>query len=303
MSACSHSEKASVPAPSADVGSSTTGPAPEIAAASLFPEKPTAATQLIAHYTLRSPQISGMTYTYTVRWFVNNALVQEAPVSTLDPGNYVKGSEVYAEISPSNPQGAGRFVRTNVLTIGNLRPVISSVSLAPIDPPVGAIMTATAAATDPDGDEVALTYQWYVNGKPVTEFQKSKDFSTVNLRKKDLVFAIVAPSDETSAGELKESEIIEIANSAPQITSTPQYSIQNGSYQYPVKAKDPDGDALTYRLIKSPPGMTIDSSTGLIHWNVPLTVQEKQDLAIKISADDGDGGTAYQEYSLILEMK
>jgi hypothetical protein len=193
-------------------------------------------------------------------------------------------------------------VKTNVQTICNLPPVVSSISLAPVDPPVGAIITATAVGTDPDGDKVALTYQWYVNGKPVTEPRKDNEFNTAGLHKKDLVFVVVAPADEAGVGKDRESDIMAIANSAPKITSTPAYNIQqNGSYQYQVTAKDPDGDTLTYRLLKSPPGMIIDGSTGLISWQVPDSTTEKREISVKISADDGDGGTAYQEYSFFLE--
>ncbi len=305
LSACSQSEKASLPGSPATVGTSSrassTGPVPEIVSASLYPEHPTAAVKLIAHYTLRNPEIHGITLAF--RWFVDNVPVQEDTVGMLDPGKYGKGSEVYAEIVPSNQYGAGRAVKTNVLIIGNLPPVVSSITLSPVDPPVGAVITATAVGTDPDGETVALTYQWYVNGKPVAEPQKSNEFNTAGLRKKDLVFVVVAPADEKGVGKDRESDIMTIANSAPKIISTPAYTIQNGSYQYQVTAKDPDGDTMTYGLLKSPAGMTIDGSTGLISWKVPDKITEKQEITIKISADDGDGGTAYQDYSVFLEPK
>jgi hypothetical protein len=306
LSACTKSENPQTHARPSDIASTTptplTGVAPEIIAASLYPEKPTASTKLIAHYTLRDPEVPGVKLVF--RWFVDNRMVQEDTVGMLDPGKCSKGSEVYAEIIPSNQFGAGRPVKTDVQTICNLFPVVSSISLTPVDPPVGAIITATAVGTDPDGDTVALTYQWYANGKPVTEPRKDNEFNTAGLHKKDLVFVVVAPADEAGVGKDRESDIMTMANSAPKITSTPPYDIQqNGSYQYQVIAKDPDGDRLTYSLLKSPPGMTIDGSTGLVAWQVPDRVAEKQEASIKISVDDGDGGTAFQEYSFFLEPK
>jgi hypothetical protein len=319
VSACSQSEKASTPAPSptsvgtsapssgpapspTSVGSSaptsSNGAAPVILSAALSPERPTAATKIYAHYTVRNPGSSGIKLVF--RWFVNNAPVQETSVAELDPGNHVRGSEVYAEIVPSNEFGAGKPVQTNVLTVDNLPPVVSSISLTPSDPPVGVTIKATASAEDVDGDMVALTYQWYVNGKPLTDAQKSNEFSTTGLHKKDLLFAVVEPSDGTVVGTDRESDIMVIANSAPQITSTPKYVVQDGLYQYQVSAKDPDGDTVTYGLLTSPPGMTIDSSTGLIAWNVPASIPEKQEIAVKLSADDGDGGTVHQAFSFFL---
>ncbi|MFN0054155.1 MAG: putative Ig domain-containing protein [Planctomycetales bacterium] len=37
-------------------------------------------------------------------------------------------------------------------------------------------------------------------------------------------------------------------------------------YQYQFRTQDADGDAVTYRLDASPAGMTIDPTTGLLHW-------------------------------------
>jgi len=49
--------------------------------------------------------------------------------------------------------------------------------------------------------------------------------------------------------------------------------------------------------------MTIDRATGLIRWEVPKQVSEKQEIVVKIAVDDGDGGVSDQEYSLILNMQ
>jgi hypothetical protein len=80
-------------------------------------------------------------------------------------------------------------------------------------------------------------------------------------------------------------------------------SAENSVYTYQVTATDPDGDQLTYSLVTAPGGMTINPSTGLIRWELPKQVPEKQEITVKVAADDGDGGIAYQEYSLFLEMK
>jgi hypothetical protein len=90
-------------------------------------------------------------------------------------------------------------------------------------------------------------------------------------------------------------------NAAPEITSTPPV-VSDEVYTYQVVARDPDKDKLTFSLEKYPPGMTI-SSTGLIRWELPKEVAQKQEIPVKIKIDDGDGGSAYQEYSLFLQMQ
>ena len=67
-------------------------------------------------------------------------------------------------------------------------------------------------------------------------------------------------------------------------------------YSYQVTAKDPDGDTLTYSLLKSPPDMTIDSDTGLIEWLV--TSKDLGSYEIIVEVADGMGGTDQQMFTL-----
>ncbi len=86
-------------------------------------------------------------------------------------------------------------------------------------------------------------------------------------------------------------------NTPPHITSSPSgNAIFEQAYEYDVEAIDPDGDALTYRLVSAPPGMNIDSLTGLIGWT-PSTGQAGT-YAIEVRVEDELGGHAVQSYSL-----
>ena len=56
-------------------------------------------------------------------------------------------------------------------------------------------------------------------------------------------------------------------NSSPVIESDPVTTAKEGAvYTYDVEATDPNGDTLTYSLITSPTGMTINSNSGVISW-------------------------------------
>ena len=92
-----------------------------------------------------------------------------------------------------------------------------------------------------------------------------------------------------------------LSNRNPDITSQPPSGLQNGTYVYQVVAQDLDGDALVYSLVTAPSGMTIDRNSGLVSWQPPAG--EKQQLSVKLSADDGDGGVAFQEFTINLEMR
>jgi RHS repeat-associated protein len=90
---------------------------------------------------------------------------------------------------------------------------------------------------------------------------------------------------------------VQNTNDPPQITSSPiPKATENKPYEYHVQATDEDGDSLTYTLITSPTGMTIDSATGLIRW----TPDETQigSHTIEILANDLQGGSPTQSYTL-----
>jgi len=270
---------------------------PEVLSASISPDKPTAGTPLVAQYSARSND--GETIDYVFKWFVDSGIAQEGPEATLAPGAYRKGASVFVELTPSNRAGAGKPFKTDAVTIRNSLPIVSSIALSPAEPSVGSKITAVPQGSDPDEDLVSYAYQWGVNEKALPD-QKGSVFPTTGLKKKDMVYVLITPSDGAEAGEQKMSDVLVLVNSPPRITSLPRYELVNGIYAYQVTAEDPDGDKLSFRLEKSPAGMSIDAATGLIRWEAPKTVAGTQDVPINIVVDDGDGGTVNQSFSLIL---
>ncbi|GIU69052.1 MAG: hypothetical protein KatS3mg002_0288 [Candidatus Woesearchaeota archaeon] len=71
----------------------------------------------------------------------------------------------------------------------------------------------------------------------------------------------------------------------PVITSSPNHFVEvNTSYSYDVNAIDPLNRTLTYSLISSPSGMTINSSTGLISWNPTSSNIGKNYVTVEVRA-------------------
>jgi hypothetical protein len=275
--------------------------APAVASAVIVPDNPTTATPLSVNYSGQGPE--GAALSYRFRWYVNGAAVQDGTLAFLDPENFKKGNRVKLEVIPSDGTQTGKPYEAPEVVIGNRPPVVSLVKLVPVNAPVNTVVTAEVTGEDPDGDPVSYTYQWGLNGKYVTDPQTENTFNTTGLHKNDKLYVTVTPSDGESTGEPTASDISILSDTAPKITSAPNFSITNGIYRYQVTAVDPDGDPVTYTLEKSPAGMTIDRTTGLIQWEVPNQISEKQEIVIKIKADDGDGGVTSQEYSLILNKQ
>jgi photosystem II stability/assembly factor-like uncharacterized protein len=89
----------------------------------------------------------------------------------------------------------------------------------------------------------------------------------------------------------------------PTITSVPPPLAFVGTtepYEYQITAEGADLNYAFHVMpstgkIAAPDGMTVDSSNGLVRWDVPLSAAGVQDIGIEVS---GAGGTAMQHYAL-----
>lgn len=93
--------------------------------------------------------------------------------------------------------------------------------------------------------------------------------------------------------------VIPFANLPPQFTSTPvTTAAPNAVYAYTATAVSPDDYTVTYSLTQAPSGMTINGSSGAITWT-PSNSQLGGHPII-ITANDGHGETATQNYNLVV---
>jgi hypothetical protein len=261
----------------------------------IIPQNPTSGTPLAVAYAASIP--GGAPLEAIFRWFVDGTVVQDGPLSTLQPGPYRKGALVHAEVAI-----AGGTAATPVVTIGNGQPEVTMVNLGPDNAVVGMTLSATPAGTDPDGDPISYTYQWRVNGNLVGAPGNESTFSTADLKKRDRVSVLVTFTDGETVGRAVASNTIMLQNQAPKILSNPPLEVTSGLYSYQVIAKDPDGDPLTYRLNRFPVGMSIDGASGLIGWALPKGVlfTSRQEFAIAVTVSDGDGGSDSQDFTIVI---
>ncbi|MEO1617892.1 MAG: putative Ig domain-containing protein, partial [Planctomycetota bacterium] len=88
-------------------------------------------------------------------------------------------------------------------------------------------------------------------------------------------------------------------NNAPEIISTPSSTARYLElYTYDVDAVDVDGDSLTYSLIASPPGATIDEVTGFVSWipGLPPRPGERSSDFLSVRVTDPFGGSDIQSW-------
>lgn len=87
----------------------------------------------------------------------------------------------------------------------------------------------------------------------------------------------------------------------PAIISVPPVTASVGNtYLYSVLAQDAESDPLTYTLLTSPSGMTLDAITGELQWTPDNTQLGSQSVSIQVS--DGTGGFATQTFAIVVAI-
>lgn len=204
------------------------------------------------------------------------------------------GSGALAEISEAN----NKFSATVDLTV-NEPPIADAGPDQTINLGEGVALNGRASS-DPEGKP--LTYRWQLVSIPVGSSPSLTGTDTASP-----ALAVDAPGpytvrlvvndgvQDSAPDEVVVNVVDPNENHGPTITSSPPYpAMVNVLYEYPVTASDPDGDVLRFRLAQSPPGMTINTNTGLIQWTPTNTAT----VFVQVTVDDGRGASFWQSWSM-----
>ncbi|NNG47942.1 MAG: hypothetical protein HKM86_12635 [Deltaproteobacteria bacterium] len=176
---------------------------------------------------------------------------------------------------------------TREIVARNCPPELGDVRLEPKAPMTGSKMKIVAVSDDIDGDSVTMKYKWFVDDKEVPG-EEGKELTLTGVKKGSWIHVQVSTSDGTAEGPWKYSPRYQVVNSLPVVKSTlPAEVPPDRKFSYQIKAEDPDGDVLTYTLVKSPEGMVLSGTT--LTWNVPDEILGKM-VEVVVNISDGDGG-------------
>ena len=199
-------------------------------------------------------------------------------------------------ISAIDPLGQGTTQTFELVVTGsNLAPLIAS--NPGTQGSVEQAYTYQVMASDPEGDllEFGLgehpegmtidTKTGLIRWTPMLE-QLGRQIVTVEVSD-----SLGASTEQTFSIVVSETAV----NQAPTITSQPQFTATTGeTYSYNVTGSDPDGDAVIYRLLNAPQGMTIDPDRGYLRWTNPTNGNHQ----VTVTGIDSHGAEAVQAFTL-----
>ncbi len=217
------------------------------------------------------------------QWVVNDIEIEGATEKVFKYPKLKKNDRVQVKVSVKGQVD----VVSDPLIVSNIIPKIQSANLIPQNPKKGDELKVEVKTFDGDGDTVSLLYEWFINGEPSGETFDVISIDGTLIKRGDKVSVKIIPTD----GEQKGQPVIlysTVANSPPYVLPDIEARLDGFIYTSRVIAEDPEGDPLTYTLKKGPGGMTIDSKSGVITWEV--TLKDKGEHEIIVSVNDGHGG-------------
>ena len=227
------------------------------------------------------------------RWEKNGEVIAGENTQRVMKERFKKGDVISVTVTVDGNTASASAVIQNSL------PEVKSVPFSPQRGHRGIDISVAPIGFDADGDVVAYHYQWVINGEePVGENRQV--LKGDRFKRGDAIFVKVTPFDEEGEGQIYKTRPIIIPDAPPKFTSAPPQGFKGNTYKYNVTAEDPDGDAITYFLASAPKGMTIDSSTGVIEWQI--APESAGAHKIEVAAQDEEGLRAFQRYTLTITM-
>ncbi|MCU7935407.1 MAG: tandem-95 repeat protein [Candidatus Thiodiazotropha sp. (ex Dulcina madagascariensis)] len=262
----------------------------------------TTATEGVAYsYDVDATDADGDTLSYSlVTAPASMAIVGTSGLITWTPNSAQLGTHT---VSVRVDDGRGGTASQNfTLTVNAVPNTAPSITSTPVTTATeGVAYSYDVDATDADGD--TLSYSLVTAPAGMTIDGASGLIAWTPTTAQIGSHPVSVQVDDGNGGTATQSYTVTVdaaPNTAPSITSTPVTTVTEGeAYGYDVDASDADGDTLSYSLVTAPAGMTIDGASGLIAWT-PTTAQIGSH-PVSVQADDGNGGTATQSYTVMVD--
>lgn len=272
---------------------------PSVTRVEILPLSPRLGQELRASVQAVDPDGDKVQLVY--QWEVNGEELEGEEEPSLQSEGLRPGDKVVLRVFPFDGKLWGEPVESQPRVIMGPAPPRARVEISP-QPALPGDLLRARLVTEPAGFEgFSLQCKWKVNAQVVEEGD-SLEFSTKGLRRGDKIqveIEMEIPGGETLTILSRETVL---QNRPPQIISKPPERLEApGKYRYSVRAVDPDGDRLSFRLEGSPPaGMKIHPATGLLEWDFAEAPQEPVRVDIRVT--DGQGGEAQQSYDFLVSQ-
>lgn len=207
----------------------------------------------------------GDTVVFKYAWTIGGAQVEGATASTHVPGpDAPGGTTITCQVTPNDLQADGTPVMSGPALITNQAPTIGAVVISPEAPGNDATLSCIPQnISDPDGDEVTLTYVWLINGSPV-DGQEGASLPGTATEKDDEIICVITPSDGAATGDPVPSDPVIVGNAPPPtplVVVTPVDASPGDPLLCTATSIDPDGESVTFEYFWAQDGVLVEEYT------------------------------------------
>lgn len=163
---------------------------------------------------------------YRYQWYLNSAALPGAVSAVLSNSYFVRGDQVYVDVTAWDGSSTGNTVSSALNVIQNSPPTAPGIAVVPERPEVDDQLECQVqtASTDADNDPITYTYAWTNNGSP-TAFTTST-IPIGNTADGQTWVCTVTPSDGSATGTAGSDSVVVqdyTAPNAPVLSSISNY--------------------------------------------------------------------------------
>ena len=266
---------------------------------------PSASNVLLSPTDAKTNDVLTLSYSYSdpdgdaqsgteITWYRDSQALPQGTISGLSvpTSETLKGQEWYATVKPSDGTDYGSIATSNVVTIENTAPSLSTPSITPSGAEEDDDLTVSYSASDDDQDSLTIEIHWYLDGVIVTEFNNDTTVPSIATRQGDewRVDVIAYDGEDT---ESRSSQIITIGqvvqpNNPPEVTfpviSPSQPTTLNDLF-LTYNTQDLDGDQIIATEIEWSLDNTLTMQSSTI---IQSSITERDQIwSAKIRVSDG----------------
>ena len=200
------------------------------------------------------------------KWYRDGELLKDFTGNTLPATEVTDGSEIYAEVKAANPSKESAWMKSEKVTVGELGFHFNNIWIEPENPKKSDVLQANYDCDNCRG--MKFFYRWLVNDKKVEEADQSELNGTqAGLKPGDQV--VVELATEQDPDDFHGSAPVKVVTRDLVITDKGKLWIDNNTVYFSFRAQDPDGGPVTYELVQSPQGASLNAGAGQVIWPLP----------------------------------
>ena len=197
--------------------------APSVANIAVLPLVPYGNDDLEAYYQFVDDPGEVESPLTEIKWYKASSpaveVVELANQKTVLSSYTQPGQTWYFTVRPHDGVDYGTLYNSPIVIISNRPPQAVILGIIPSDPRAGQEIGSSFILSDPDGDNVSATIEWYKNGVPQPELRNSDKVPSGYVKARDKWFFTILPFDGYEYGQVAKSQEVTIANSIPELLS------------------------------------------------------------------------------------